>query len=124
MKKLLFLLMTALMANTTAHALEVRLAEIKVKPDQIDAFLAAVRENMRDSAAKEEGVISIYAVADKKDPTKLTFFEIYADEEAYLKHTQTAHFKKYIERTKDLTEVKILTPVSPVELQPYPQKHK
>ena len=113
----------AIAASAQAAPLEVRMAEIKVKPDMLETFLSAVKENMRDSVATEPGVISIYAVADKNDPAALTFFEIYADAQAYQHHIQTPHFKRYIERTRDLTDDKKLIPVDIVELQPVPVRH-
>ncbi|MDO4937062.1 MAG: antibiotic biosynthesis monooxygenase [Sutterellaceae bacterium] len=108
--------------STTASALEVRMAEIYVKPDHVESFKEIVNTNMRLSVEKEEGVISIYAVQDKNDPTHLTFFEIYADHDAYLKHTQTEHFKNYIAQTKDLAVSKKLIEVNGAGLYPDPVK--
>lgn len=106
----------------SANALEVRMAEIKVKPECLDQFIQEVTKNMKLSVQKEPGVISIYSVADKNDKTKLTFFEIYASPEAYKSHTQTEHFKNYIRNTKDLTLEKTLIPVDAIGLEPFPEK--
>jgi quinol monooxygenase YgiN len=43
----------------------------------------------------EPGVITYYAVADKKNPAHITILEIYADTVAYQSHIETPHFKKY-----------------------------
>ena len=95
----------------------VRMALIEVKPGMRDAFVAAVTAEMRASLAKEPGVLALYCVADEENPDKLTFFELYASEEAYQQHRDTPHFKQYIETTKDMTVAKkLLTPV-PVELR-------
>ncbi len=94
----------------------VNMAEITLKPECRDAFLAAVREEMRESLRVEPGVVALYMVADETDDNKLTFFEIYADDEAYQKHRDTPHFKKYIETTKDMAVSKKVIRVVPLEL--------
>lgn len=94
----------------------VNMAEITLKPECREAFLAAVREEMRESLRVEPGVVALYMVADENDENKLTFFEIYADDEAYQKHRDTPHFKKYIETTKDMAVLKKVTRVTPLEL--------
>lgn len=94
----------------------VNMAEITLKPECREAFLAAVREEMRESLRVEPGVVALYMVADENDENKLTFFEIYADDEAYQKHRDTPHFKKYIETTKDMAVSKKVIRVTPLEL--------
>ncbi len=94
----------------------VNMAEIVLKPERRDAFLDAVREEMRESLRVEPGVVALYMVADETDDNKLTFFEIYADDEAYQKHRDTPHFKKYIETTKDMAVSKKVIRVTPLEL--------
>lgn len=46
----------------------VNMAEIVLKPECREAFLAAVREEMRESLRVEPGVIALYMVADAEDP--------------------------------------------------------
>ena len=50
----------------------------------------------------EPGVLSYTVVADKKDATLITIFEVYASLEAYQSHILTSHFKKYKETVKDM----------------------
>ena len=50
----------------------------------------------------EPGVLSYTAVADKKDATLITIFEVYASVEAYQSHIIAPHFKKYKETVKDM----------------------
>lgn len=73
----------------------IRLAKIEVDPGQLNAYHAALREQMHTAVKMEPGVLTYYAVADKRDPSKITILEIYADSTAYKKHISTAHFKKY-----------------------------
>lgn len=95
----------------------VRIAHLKIKPDQLNAFTAAIREEMRDALRFEPGVLAIYAVADRSDPAKIMFFEIYASEEAYQAHRNTLHFIKYFETTKDMIEDRVLVEGVPVEMR-------
>ena len=39
--------------------------------------------------------MALYAVAEKDEPSRLRFFEIYADESAYNSHLESPHFRKY-----------------------------
>lgn len=100
-----------------AEAGAVRIAHLRIKPDQLDAFKEAVREEMRDALRYEPGVVALYAVADKDDPAKLLFFEMYVNEEAYQIHRETPHFKKYFETTKDMITDRVLVEGLPVELR-------
>lgn len=100
-----------------AEAGSVRIAQLTIKPGQLEAFKAAVREEMRDALRLEPGVLAIYAVADKNDPNKLMFFEMYVDEAAYQIHRETPHFIKYFESTKNMIADRVLMEAVPVELQ-------
>lgn len=122
-KKALSLLMGACLMLTgtpIAHAAEptsVRIARLDIKPECLDAFLIAVREEMATSLRVEPGVIALYAVADKQDPTKMTFFEMYVDDAAYERHRNTPHFQKYFQTTKDMIARRVLQEAVPVELR-------
>lgn len=122
-KKTLALLMGACLMLTgtpIVHAAEttsVRIARLDIKPECLDAFLIAVREEMAASLRVEPGVIALYAVADKQDPTKLTFFEMYVDDAAYERHRNTPHFQKYFQTTKDMIARRVLREAVPVELR-------
>ena len=74
-----------------------RIAKIEVDPAQLEKYNAALKEQMTTAIRIEPGVLSYYAVADKKDPSHITIFEIYADSTAYKAHVAAPHFKKYKE---------------------------
>ena len=95
----------------------VRMAHIEVKPELKEAFIQSVTKEMRASLQKEKGVLALYCVADKANPNKLIFFEIYASEDAYQSHRETSHFKKYIQETKEMSLDKYLLETIPLELQ-------
>lgn len=104
-------------AAQAAEAGSVRIAHLTIKPGKLEAFKAAVREEMRDALRLEPGVVAIYAVADKNDPNKLMFFEMYVDEAAYQIHRETPHFVKYFKTTKDMIADRVLMEGVPVELR-------
>ena len=71
----------------------VRIAELEIDAAQLDKYHVAVKEEMEISVRTEPGVLAIYAVAEKDSPTRLRFFEMYADETAYNAHIQSPHFR-------------------------------
>jgi quinol monooxygenase YgiN len=83
---------------------QVRLAEIDIDPTQLESYKAALKEEIDASIRAEPGVLSLYAVAEKDSPTKIRIFEIYANQEAYETHLETAHFKKYKAVTQEMVK--------------------
>ncbi|MBU68625.1 MAG: antibiotic biosynthesis monooxygenase [Cupriavidus sp.] len=98
----------------------VSIAELDVDPAQIEAFKAAVIEEMDDSVRVEPGVHAIYAVANKNDPEKFTFFEIYASKQAQDEHRNTPHFRKFIDVTKDMVRGRRIVETNAVHLTSKP----
>jgi quinol monooxygenase YgiN len=94
----------------------VRIAELEIDPAQLESYKAAVKEEMETSVRVEPGVLAIYAVAEKDNPSKLRFFEMYADEAAYTAHIESAHFKKYATTTKAMITSRRLIDTVPVQL--------
>lgn len=94
----------------------VRVAELEIDPARLEDYTAAVREEMETSVRTEPGVLAIYAVAEKDQPHKLRFFEMYADEPAYRAHIASPHFRKDVEVTKDMITSRRLLDVTPVQL--------
>jgi hypothetical protein len=46
----------------------VRIAELEIYPDQLDAYKAALKEEIGASIGTESGVLSLYAVSIKDHP--------------------------------------------------------
>jgi quinol monooxygenase YgiN len=109
-------LFTATLFSNTIMAQEkvqmVRLAKIKVDSSQLDQYNSALKEQMTTAVRMEPGVLTYYAVADKKDPSQITILEIYADTDAYKSHIETTHFKKYKETVKNMVKSLELTDVN------------
>ena len=94
----------------------VRLAKLVIDSTQLESYKAALREEIEASVRLEPGVLTLYAVSEKNNPTHITILEIYADEDAYKAHIQTPHFLKYKTGTKEM--VKSLELVETVPLVP------
>jgi quinol monooxygenase YgiN len=94
----------------------VRIAEIEIDPDRLDAYRAAVAEEIAASVRVEPGVLALYAVSDRDDPAHVTVFEIYADIDAYRAHLETPHFERYKTATRDMVKSLKLREMTPILL--------
>ena len=66
-------------------------AQVFIKPDKVDAFLAATKDLVEKSRA-EEGCISYTLYQDPQDRTKFLFFEEWKNQAAVDYHFSTEHF--------------------------------
>lgn len=64
---------------------------IKVVPDQVEAFLAASRANATASL-QEPGILRFDVIQDLADPAHVLLVEVYRDEAATVAHKETAHY--------------------------------
>jgi quinol monooxygenase YgiN len=92
----------------------VRLAKLTIDSTQLESYKMFLKEEIEASIKLEAGVLTLYATFEKNKPTHLTILEIYADKNAYEKHIQTPHFKKYKTGTSGM--VKALELVETVPL--------
>ena len=92
----------------------VRLAEIEVVPEFLEDYMAFAKEVGETSVKVEPGVLTLFSMQTKEDPCKIYILEIYADQEAYQSHIQTAHFKKYKEGTAKMVKRLKLIDVNPL----------
>ena len=96
--------------------LHIQIAEIDVDPAQIASYEAAVAEHIESAIRLEPGVLVLYSVANKDNPTHVTVFEIYRYREAYLAHLQAPHFLKYTATVEKMVKSLKLIPVDPIAL--------
>jgi quinol monooxygenase YgiN len=95
----------------------VRIAKIVVDSTQLENYKAALKEGIETAVRLEPGVLRMYAVYDKDNPTHVTVFETYASREAYESHLQTPHFKKYKTSTLSMVKSLELTDVVPIAIE-------
>ena len=94
----------------------IQIAEIVVDPAQLDNYKAAVAEQIEAAIRLEPGVLVLYSVSNKDDPSRITVFEIYRDREAYLAHLKMPHFLKYKTTVETMVTSLKLIPVDAVVL--------
>ena len=97
------------------NKLVVRIAEIEVHPEWLEAYLAAAGAVGAESVAKEPGVVCIFPMQKKELPTSIRIVEIYRSEEAYKAHLATPHFRKYKEGTPHMIKSLELVPMRPLD---------
>lgn len=84
----------------------IRISEIEIEPEYLDEYLSILKEESKASVELEPGVISIFPMYRKENPTDIRILEIYANRKAYETHLETPHFKHY--KTTTLKMVKSL----------------
>jgi quinol monooxygenase YgiN len=94
----------------------VQLAELQINPAQLEAYSAALREQIETAIRVEPGVLALHAVAHTDDPARISVFEIYEDSDAYRAHLEAPHFKKYKETVEKMVKSLKLLPVTPILL--------
>ena len=92
----------------------VRIAKLIIDFQQLDNYKMELKEEIEKSIQNEPGVINLYAVSEKEDPTKITIIEIYADKSAYEKHIKSVHFLKYKNATANMVKSLELIEVDPL----------
>lgn len=70
------------------------LVYVHVKPEYIDDFREASKQNARESR-KEPGVVRFDILQQIDDPTRFILYEVYIDEDAVGAHKETAHYAKW-----------------------------
>jgi autoinducer 2-degrading protein len=64
---------------------------VHVKPDTVDAFIEATRENAR-SSVREPGIVRFDVAQQDDDPTRFLLMEIYRTPDDPARHKETAHY--------------------------------
>ena len=100
--------------STSAQQKMVRLAKLEIDSAQLENYKVFLKEEIETSVKVEAGVLTLYAVFDKKNPTSLTILEIYADSAAYKAHIQTPHFLKYKNGTQKMVKSLELVETDPL----------
>lgn len=100
----------------------VRISEIEIYPEYRDEYLSEALKVGAVSVRKEAGVIAIFPMVRQKDSCQVRILEIYADGDAYKRHTETEHFKAYKQGTLhmvkslDLVDMKPMNPAAMPEI--------
>ena len=64
---------------------------VQVKPECVEAFRKATIANA-EASVKERGIARFDVVQQTDNPTRFVLVEVYRDEQAPVKHKETAHY--------------------------------
>ncbi len=108
--KFSLILMAVLLSSNSISAQKkskmIRISEIEIDSNYLADYKKILQAESRASVELEPGVISIFPMYQKENPTQIRILEIYANREAYELHLKTPHFLEY--KTTTLNMVKSL----------------
>jgi quinol monooxygenase YgiN len=102
----------------------IRISEIAIDSVYLNEYIRILKEESEASVRLEPGVISIYPMFQKEDPTEIRILEIYADKKAYESHLQTTHFKIYKTSTLKMVKSLKLIDMIPIDKNTMPEIFK
>ncbi len=77
------------------------LVSVHVKPEAVDAFIAATLDNVKNSV-QEPGIARFDFIQQADDPTRFMLIEVYRDAEAPARHKETAHYLRWRDAVADM----------------------
>jgi 4-carboxymuconolactone decarboxylase len=99
----------------------VRISEIEIIPTYLEEYKSILKQESAESLRIEPGVISLFAMYQKENPSQVRIVEIYANKEAYQSHLNTPHFQHY--KTSTLKMVKSLKLVDMTDVDMETMQH-
>lgn len=75
--------------------------DVNVKPDAVDAFIAATIENAR-SSVQEPGIARFDVIQDLANPTHFVLVEVYRTADDPARHKETAHYARWRDTVADM----------------------
>ena len=86
-------------------AKNVSMTLIKVKPECLEEFKALTVQEFTRATAQEHGVLGLFATHEQGDRSSIIHtLELYADDEAKQKYSQSEEYKTYREKADTMTE--------------------
>ena len=95
----------------------IRMSEIEIDSNYLQEYNAILKEEAEASVRLESGVVSIYPMYQKSNPTQLRILEIYANRAAYESHLKTPHFLKYKTTTLKMVKSLHLIDMEPIDAE-------
>ncbi len=81
--------------------MHVTLVHVRVEPDRVDDFIAAVEAN-HTASITEPGNRRFDVLQDASDPTKFVLYEAYVSAGEAAKHKETAHYLAWREAVEEM----------------------
>lgn len=82
----------------------VRISEVEIFPEFLEEYKIILNEEAETAMKLEKGVISIFPMFEKENPTQIRILEIYTNRDAYESHLKTPHFQKYKTTTRQMVK--------------------
>ncbi|PAM96228.1 antibiotic biosynthesis monooxygenase [Flavobacterium sp. IR1] len=102
----------------------VRIAEIEIEPAYLDEYKKILKEESEASVRLEPGVIAIFPMFEKENPTQVKILEIYADKASYQAHLKTPHFLVYKNSTLKMVKSLKLVEMDALDVKTMPALFK
>lgn len=102
----------------------IRISEIGIDSVYLKEYIRILKEESEASVRLEPGVISIYPMYQKENPTEIRILEIYANKKAYESHLQTPHFKTYKASTFKMVKTLKLVDMESIDINAMPKIFK
>ena len=102
----------------------IRISEIGIDSIYLNEYIRILKEESEASVRLEPGVISIFPMFQKENPTEIRILELYANKKAYESHLQTPHFKTYKTSTLKMVKTLKLVDMEPLDLNTMPKIFK
>ena len=99
----------------------IRVSEIEIEPNHLEEYKLILKEEAQASMRLEPGVISIYPMYRKDNPSHVTILEIYASRDAYESHLKTKHFLKYKTSTLEMVKSLQLIDMEAIDAETMPE---
>jgi len=77
------------------------IAPLQIKESRKAQFMEEIIADARGSLNNEPGCLRFDVIQDPEDLNRIWLYEVYKDEQAFQAHTQTPHFIKWRDTTKD-----------------------
>lgn len=109
------------LSNARPEDLYIRLIKIELDSNAIENFNMLGNTVMLPGIKNEPGILVMYAVAEKNNPTSVSILEVYENSAAYNIHIKTPHYLNYKEGAKSLVKSLRFIDVDPILLGSKPQ---
>lgn len=91
------------------------MVQVRVRPEWLERFTAAIRENARVSPRVEPGCVRFEVSQVVDDPCAWVFVEVYDSRDAWLRHRESPHFLAYQQVASEALTERHVTELRPVE---------
>ncbi|HLG41121.1 MAG TPA: carboxymuconolactone decarboxylase family protein [Chitinophagaceae bacterium] len=104
--------------------LMIRISEIEIFPEYSKEYNAILKEEAAASVKIEPGVIAIFPMYQKENPTQVRIVEMYASKAAYESHLKTPHFLQYKTSTLKMVKSLKLADMESTDIETMPEMFK